>query len=86
MRVRPLVVIPAVGIGFNFDIQSFLILEGSGINQLSLQSVEIPLHRSIVIRTPWLAHTLCDVVILTEFDEFFGCKLAAMISPMPNSG
>ena len=47
MRVRPLVVIPAVGIGFNFDIQSFLILEGSGIKRVS--AFFFPVHGSLLL-------------------------------------
>ena len=80
MRMRSLVVIPAVRIGLDFGIQSLLVLERSNVYQLSLQSVEVSLHRCVIVRTTRFAHALMDVMIFAEFDELFGCKLAALIT------
>ena len=79
VRMRPLVVVPAVGVSGDFFVKLRLNLKGSQVDQLSLQGVAISLYRRIVIRTARFAHALLHAVCLAEFNELFGCELAALI-------
>ena len=56
-------------------IESFLSIIFIQINQLTLQSVEISLHWSIIIRIPCLTHALCHMNGFAKLYECFGSKL-----------
>lgn len=86
VRMRPLVVVPAVGVSGDFFVKLRLSLKGSQVDELSLQGVAISLYRRIVIRTAGLAHTLNHAMVSAEFNELFGGKLAALIGMKAYSG
>ena len=68
-----------IALGDSSLIESFLSIIFTQINHLTLQSVEISLHWSIIIRIPCFTHALCHMNRFAKFYECFGSKLWPLV-------
>lgn len=65
---------------FHSVIQSVIRMEIKEVGAFVFQSVEVSLHRGIIIRTASFAHALCHMDRLTEINKGLGGKLGSLIT------